>query len=349
VGGRGAVGFLAVAAVLALCLGGGITFAVIRANGAGDDETGRLEDALAAARDRAKRAGAKATHDDEATAPAAAGDGPGGGTRRDRGAGKGDADDADGADEKAVRPSGDKAATDARDDKPSATRDDKAGAARGDKAAARGDKTAARDDKRRAEAEETPPTAAPSGARAAADDGPRAPPPPPPKRSAGGKFDPKHFDVGGYIATALAGVRADWPDAVFVRLDANGVYPDGYADLTLGSGFDVTYRFMSPSRGERPKDLPLGVDFKSTCMYYVTASTGGIEYRPIVGFGCKGYELTTVPRCSPKEIWDKAIARGAPATGAVAELGYWATKGGKGRWHLSVADVWSNWVEDACK
>jgi len=161
--------------------------------------------------------------------------------------------------------------------------------------------------------------------------------------------DPAHFDVAGYMKTATAKARKIWPDAVLVRIDADGVYPDGFADLTLDSGFSVLYRFVSPSHDKRPADLPLGVEYKADCLYYVNMNAKETSAYVVKGFKCSDYPLVGPPKCSPREIWKKAMARGAPSKKAVAELGYWADPSGKGRWHLSVGTLWSNWVEDDCR
>jgi len=155
------------------------------------------------------------------------------------------------------------------------------------------------------------------------------------------------FDVTGYLPTALAMARRIYEDAEFIRVDADGVRPDGMADLTLSSDFSVLYRFSSPSRSKRPDDLPLGVDHKPNCKLYVNVSASGISTYPLEGWECDE-PLLKVPNCSATQVWKRAIEQGAPSKNAVAELGYWAGPGGKGRWHLSVGDVFSEWVVDAC-
>jgi serine/threonine-protein kinase len=98
---------------------------------------------------------------------------------------------------------------------------------------------------------------------------------------------PAAWDVTGYVPKAVAIARSYFPDAVLVRIDANGVYPTGKANLELDSKFDVLYRFMSPSAPRRPKDLPLGVEHKPTCMLYVLVSSAEISVYTLKGWSCE--------------------------------------------------------------
>ncbi|HUH05690.1 MAG TPA: protein kinase [Kofleriaceae bacterium] len=155
------------------------------------------------------------------------------------------------------------------------------------------------------------------------------------------------FDVTGYLPTALAKARSAFPDAVLVRIDASGVYPDGKADLTLADNFYVLYRFVSPSKAERPADLPIGLEHKPTCKYYVNVSAKGVQAYKLEGWACEE-PLIGRPTCSARQVWKKAISDGAPAKNAIGELGYWAGPDGKGRWSFSVGKVYSEWIADDC-
>jgi serine/threonine protein kinase len=155
------------------------------------------------------------------------------------------------------------------------------------------------------------------------------------------------FDVTGYLPTALAKARSAFPDAVLVRIDASGVYPDGKADLTLADDFYVLYRFVSPSNAERPADLPVGLEHKPTCKYYVNVTAKGIQAYKLEGWACEE-PLIGPPACSARQVWKKAISDGAPAKNAIGALGYWAGRDGKGRWSFSVGKVYSEWIADDC-
>ena len=130
--------------------------------------------------------------------------------------------------------------------------------------------------------------------------------------------NPKAWDVSGYVPTAAARAKELFSDAVLVRIDAEGVYPSGKADLTLDDSFYVLYRFLSPSRAVRPKDLPKGVDFvarlKADNPVVVTVQVP----REIVV-----EEPTAEAAAAPtteiiSEKPEAAAAAGAPAAGAAA-------------------------------
>jgi serine/threonine protein kinase len=157
----------------------------------------------------------------------------------------------------------------------------------------------------------------------------------------------KAFDVTGYIPEATRAARAVFEDAILVRIDAEGVYPNGKADLTLDGNFSVLYRFRSRSRAVRPKDLPLGVEHKPTCLFYVSVQKDTITNYVVTGFPCD-YAEVGPPKCSVAGVWQKAIRGGAPSKNAVAEVGYWADPKGVGRWSFSIGHKNSSWIQDDC-
>jgi len=105
----------------------------------------------------------------------------------------------------------------------------------------------------------------------------------------------------------------------------------------------VTYRFISPARMKRPKDLPLGMDHKPYCLFYVNVSGDETENYALKGFNCKSYKRAKRPRCTTKEIWKRAIADGAPKSNAVASLGLRSNK-----WYFDIKDVYSKTFPDDC-
>ncbi len=156
------------------------------------------------------------------------------------------------------------------------------------------------------------------------------------------------FDVSGYIPAATKMAKAHFPDAVLIRIDAEGVRPNGKAELTLSDDFSVLYRFASPSKAKRPDDLPQGVEYKPTCKFYVNVTREGVNAYPLKGWACDE-PFIGAPKCSARAVWKKAIARGAPAKNAVGEIGYWADSDGKGRWAFQIGDKHSMWIEDDCR
>jgi hypothetical protein len=160
-------------------------------------------------------------------------------------------------------------------------------------------------------------------------------------------FDPKKFDVTGFLPEARAKARAHYDDAELVRIDANGVYPSGLADLTLADDYFIIYHYNSPSRARRPDDLPRGVKHEPNCKFYVWVSAAGVRPYPLDGWECKE-PLLGEPRCTVKEVWKQAIAKGAPADNAVAQVSYYDWDGAA-RWYLTIGDEYSDSRGDSCQ
>jgi serine/threonine protein kinase len=158
---------------------------------------------------------------------------------------------------------------------------------------------------------------------------------------------PTAWDVSGYLPKALATAKTYFPDAVLVRIDADGVYPSGKANLELDSKFDVLYRFMSPSAAVRPKNLPLGVEHKPTCMLYVLVSADEVSVYTLQGWSCEDEVKIRLPRCSAKQAWARAAAQGAPTQNAVAELSYRIFRG-RPMWLLQIGKDHDHEIIDDC-
>jgi hypothetical protein len=156
---------------------------------------------------------------------------------------------------------------------------------------------------------------------------------------------PSAWDVTGYVPKALATARSYFPDAVLVRIDADGVYPTGKANLQLDSDFDVTYRFMSPSAAVRPKDLPLGVEHKPTCMLYIVVEAAEIQVYTLEGWSCADAVQLRLPRCPARTAWARAAAQGAPTKNAVAQLTYWMYRG-RPMWLFQIGDEQHDIADD---
>ena len=158
---------------------------------------------------------------------------------------------------------------------------------------------------------------------------------------------PTAWDVSGYLPKALATARTYFPDAVLVRIDADGVYPSGKANLQLDSQFDVLYRFMSPSAAARPKDLPLGVEHKPTCILYVLVDANEVSVYTLKGWSCEDVVKIRSPSCSAKEAWAKAVESGAPSANAVAEMSYRIHRG-RPMWLLQIGKDHDYEISDDC-
>ena len=167
-----------------------------------------------------------------------------------------------------------------------------------------------------------------------------------------GPWDPKHVDVAALIAFAIKTAKATVPDAQLERISADGVYPDGHADLTLpafSATGEIELRFVSPSHKKKDPKVPLGVPQPLTCEFRVEADPQGVSIRSINGMGCNEPPIPT-PRCSPAQIWQRMLVKHAELKGvnAVANLSIYNFSGKKGRWYFSIRDGSSETFDDDC-
>ncbi|HTJ45827.1 MAG TPA: protein kinase [Kofleriaceae bacterium] len=178
-------------------------------------------------------------------------------------------------------------------------------------------------------------------------------PPPPPDDYKGGPlavdggFDATKFDVSAFYPTAEAEAKKIWPDAKLWRIDAEGVFPDGKANITLGENFSVLYRFVSPKHTEPPAGTPMGVKVDQKCVVYVNVDKDGVRSY-LVEWDCKDEKLIRAPRCTAAQVWQKAIKLGAPGKNAVAEMGYRTDFDGNILWYFDIGDAFSQTIPDNC-
>ncbi|HEX5058344.1 MAG TPA: serine/threonine-protein kinase [Kofleriaceae bacterium] len=160
-------------------------------------------------------------------------------------------------------------------------------------------------------------------------------------------YNKKNLSVEKYLPTAIAEAKKLVPDAVLFRIDADGVYPDGHADITLAEHGSLDFRFISQKRAKGDPKLPLGAKQEYKCMFRIMFDDEGGWSAPIDGWECKE-TLIGSPKCTTAQVWKKAIAKGAPAN-AIAELGYRAWDG-KARWYFDIGGTkFSEVFDDDCR
>jgi serine/threonine protein kinase len=148
-------------------------------------------------------------------------------------------------------------------------------------------------------------------------------------------WDPKRVDVDGYIKWAIAEARKAVPDAQLERIDAEGVMPDGRANLTLAD-FSIDLRFVSPSRMKGDPSIPVGVEQKLECEFRIEAEAKSIQIRKLAHCD-KKTRVVANPKCSVKKIWQLAVGKGAPTGNVVADLSYYGSSvGPRVRWYLDI-------------
>ncbi len=177
-----------------------------------------------------------------------------------------------------------------------------------------------------------------------------APPPPDPDVRLDGPyemtiagFNPRGWDYMKWLPTALAEAKKHFPDAQLARIDAEGVGPDGLVHFDVDEDWEVLYRFTSPAASKKPATHPAGVKWEPRCMVQIFVEKDEVMVIPMQGFGCE--PPVPMPKCNAKQIWQKAVARGAPGSNAYAELWY-GYAGGK--WSFDIDDVLSETFSDGC-
>jgi len=160
-------------------------------------------------------------------------------------------------------------------------------------------------------------------------------------------WDPKAFDVTGYFKTAEAAAKQVWPDAQLVRIDADGVRPNGMSELTLDDEYYVRYWFKSETQKKPPAGQPIGVKNKQVFNLQVWVSKDGIDIQPMDWDDDE--DAVPPPKCSFKGAWDKAIKTGAPGGNAVAEIGYMSNiVSHQIVWMIQVGDAYDDQLPDGC-
>jgi serine/threonine-protein kinase len=174
------------------------------------------------------------------------------------------------------------------------------------------------------------------------------------------KANPKRVDVSAFIRFAVREAKRADPGAVLIRIDAPNVDADGFADLTLptlaSDHGSIDLRFVSMERGKRDPSTPIGVPHrdKRSCEFRIEIEPDGADIRTISpaiteAASCSKQRPIPAPRCTAAQLWQKAIAKGAPPKGAVAELSFRANiVGGKIDWWFDIKDVFDARFPDNC-
>ncbi len=125
-------------------------------------------------------------------------------------------------------------------------------------------------------------------------------------------FDAHRFDALGFVGAATAEAKAHLPDAVLVGFAVDGVFADGHTDLSLSPEFRATYTFRSPSLSQANPAIPDDAQ-EIRCLFFVDVSAKTVEWRTAVDyFGCRAPALPPWGHCSLKDVWQLALAQGAP-------------------------------------
>jgi len=159
------------------------------------------------------------------------------------------------------------------------------------------------------------------------------------------------FDVSGFLPKAEKLAQKHYRDAELIKIIAEGVHPNGRADLTLeGRPLAVTYRFRSLTAARQPSNAPLGAQSTVECAIVVNVTENGVKsYTTNSPLDDCGVPIR-MPRCSAQRVWKKATASGAPTGNVVGVLIYMLkTSKGPPEWRFEVESAFGpTWLPDDC-
>jgi hypothetical protein len=163
---------------------------------------------------------------------------------------------------------------------------------------------------------------------------PPAPPPPPMPPPVNG------FDVSTGLRAALTMAHQTFSDAQLVRISAEYVDPAGIAELNYGG--EVRYRFASPSRAAQPTPTapvlgaPAVADHVDCRVSVWVDKNKPLRLGSTYSSDCTETLPSGSPRCTIGQVWQRAIAHGAPDRAlATIEL---RLRYGKPQWHFQISD-----------
>jgi hypothetical protein len=126
--------------------------------------------------------------------------------------------------------------------------------------------------------------------------------------------------LDAFVEEVLAHAERDeeWSDAMVMDLKASYVRPDGTVDLTLRKRSTIE---LGVARRPDDGNRPVGAPTPELRWREVRLSEKEYRSRPMRGAGREGIgSLPSVPQCSARELWKRAIRRGAPRKEAVATV-----------------------------
>ncbi|CAN5888969.1 hypothetical protein BH11MYX2_BH11MYX2_16420 [soil metagenome] len=139
---------------------------------------------------------------------------------------------------------------------------------------------------------------------------PVAPPPPtnPDYRVHPAPPSPAAFDVSAFSVEAERQAKELMPDAQLTLVDANGIRSDGTVDLTLKQG-TVAFMYWTPTMKKRPPTLAANQDYRAECVIMIDITATQVQAIRTSNLCDK--QTPVMPRCSFKQLWDRARAKGA--------------------------------------
>ena len=138
---------------------------------------------------------------------------------------------------------------------------------------------------------------------------------------------PEAFDASAFLVDATRYARAILPDAEPIQGHFPAVKSDGSLDLSAQPE-NPDWLFWSPATSSRPPNLASNQEFRGACAVYVDISTAHVQ--AIHTQTICDRTSTPAPRCTLRQLWDRAAKKGADRT-LVADIQFV-----EGRWYFRI-------------
>jgi len=161
-------------------------------------------------------------------------------------------------------------------------------------------------------------------------------------------FDPRRVDPMEHFPLAERLARHRFPDAQLVRIQIQGMRPDGWIDTSIDGTFPsgVLFRFRSPEKSKIPPGYPANARRRAECYYYYSVGDDGVSSYTVDILDCTE-TIVSNPRCTPRQVWVAAVRKGAPRGDLLGNLSYYGWGTQRPRWSVQIGE-YSGWIPDDC-
>jgi hypothetical protein len=161
-------------------------------------------------------------------------------------------------------------------------------------------------------------------------------------------FDPSRVDPMEHFPLAERLAKRRFADAQLVRIQIQGMKPDGSIDTRIDGTFPsgVLFRYRSPEKSRPPPGYPENARHKAECFYYYSVGDDGVSSYTVDILDCTE-TIVPNPRCTPVQVWEKAVRRGAPRGNVIGNLSYYGWGTQRPRWSVRIGEF-NGWIADDC-
>ncbi len=161
-------------------------------------------------------------------------------------------------------------------------------------------------------------------------------------------FDPTRVDPMENFPLAERLAKHRFADAQLVRIQIQGMTRDGLINTSIDGDLPsgVLFRWRSPEKSRPPPGYPENAQHKAECFYCYSVSDDGVSSYTVDILDCTE-TIVPNPRCTPRQVWIKAVQRGAPGGNVIGNLSYYGWAKQRPRWSVRIGD-YNGWIADDC-